>query len=530
MSCGNKTGTLTLNRLSEDKNLIEVFAKDVGDADTIILLAGRAARVDNQDSIDACIVGMLGDPKEITSIDSDGNWQASTGALEQIIELCKLRADVKKRIHAIINRFAERGLRSLAIATQVTKHDCAETIRRALNLGVNVKMINQLAIGKETARRLGMGNNLYPSSSLFGQHRDESASLLIEKADGFAAVFPDATDAAQEASDIVLMELGLSVIISAVLTSRAIFQRMKNYTIYAVSITIRIVLGFLILALVWKYCFSPFMVLVISILNDGTIMTISNVRVKPSPGPDSWKIGEIFAAGVILGTYLAIMTILFYQLLLGYIWGEIHRRKPDELTTAVYLQVGIVSQVLIFVTRSRRRSYVERPGLLLVAAFLAAQLVNCDSLGGYGNCGFAQIQGMGWGWAEVIWLYSIITYIPLDFLKFFISYALNGWAWNNLLQNNIPFTTRKDNSRCEREAQCAQGERSVQLVSQGTETSQPLDEGSHSYQDLSEVAEQARKRVEIARLRELRTLKVHMELVFKLKGLDLDNIQQNYTL
>ncbi|PKI59302.1 hypothetical protein CRG98_020294 [Punica granatum] len=479
-----------------------VFAKDVGDADTIILLAGRAARVDNQDSIDACIVGMLGDPKEI-------------------IELCKLRADVKKRIHAIINRFAERGLRSLAIATQVTKHDCAETIRRALNLGVNVKMINQLAIGKETARRLGMGNNLYPSSSLFGQHRDESASLLIEKADGFAAVFPDigiavadATDAAQEASDIVLMELGLSVIISAVLTSRAIFQRMKNYTIYAVSITIRIVLGFLILALVWKYCFSPFMVLVISILNDGTIMTISNVRVKPSPGPDSWKIGEIFAAGVILGTYLAIMTILFYQLLLGYIWGEIHRRKPDELTTAVYLQVGIVSQVLIFVTRSRRRSYVERPGLLLVAAFLAAQL----------------IQGMGWGWAEVIWLYSIITYIPLDFLKFFISYALNGWAWNNLLQNNIPFTTRKDNSRCEREAQCAQGERSVQLVSQGTETSQPLDEGSHSYQDLSEVAEQARKRVEIARLRELRTLKVHMELVFKLKGLDLDNIQQNYTL
>lgn len=110
------------------------------------------------------------------------------------------------------------------------RHDSAETIRRALNLGVNVKMItgnlitlnklislltndafglnpvlicfyffqilgDQLAIGKETGRRLGMGVNMYPSSSLLGQHKDESiAGLpveeLIEKADGFAGVFP----------------------------------------------------------------------------------------------------------------------------------------------------------------------------------------------------------------------------------------------------------------------------------------------------------------------------------------------------
>jgi len=147
---------------------------------------------------------------------------------------------------------------------------------------------DQLAIGKETARRLGMGTNMYPSSALLRQNKDESiASLpideLIEKADGFAGVFPehkyeivkglqarkhicgmtgdgvndapalkkadigiavaDSTDATRSASDIVLTEPGLSVIISAVLTSRAIFQRMKNYTIYAVSITIRIVLG-----------------------------------------------------------------------------------------------------------------------------------------------------------------------------------------------------------------------------------------------------------------------------------------------
>uniref|UniRef100_A0A6N2JYS4 Uncharacterized protein n=1 Tax=Salix viminalis TaxID=40686 RepID=A0A6N2JYS4_SALVM len=110
----------------------------------------------------------------------------------------------------------------------------------------------------------------------------------------------DATGAARSASDIVLTEPGLSVIISAVLTSRAIFQRMKSYTIYVVSITIRILLGFLLVALIWKFDFSAFMVLIIAILNDGTIMTISKDRPKPSPVPDSSKLKEIFATGVVL--------------------------------------------------------------------------------------------------------------------------------------------------------------------------------------------------------------------------------------
>lgn len=128
---------------------------------------------------------------------------------------------IKKKAHEIIDNFAERGLRSLAVARQTIsektkesegepwefvgilslfdppRHDSAETIRRALELGVNVKMItgDQLAIGKETGRRLGMGTNMYPSSSLLGQSKDESimsipVDELIEKADGFAGVFP----------------------------------------------------------------------------------------------------------------------------------------------------------------------------------------------------------------------------------------------------------------------------------------------------------------------------------------------------
>ncbi|XP_054782343.1 plasma membrane ATPase-like [Prosopis cineraria] len=623
--CSDKTGTLTLNKLTVDKSLVEVFVKDI-DKDTLILLGARASRVENQDAIDACIVGMLGDPKEardgitevhflpfnpvdkrtaITYIDSAGNWhRVSKGAPEQIVELCQLKEDVKKKVHSIIDKFAERGLRSLAVSRQEVpektkespgapwqfvgllplfdppRHDSAETIKRALHLGVNVKMItgDQLAIGKETGRRLGMGSNMYPSSSLLGDNKDESIATLpidelIEQADGFAGVFPehkyeivkrlqdrkhicgmtgdgvndapalkkadigiavaDATDAARGASDIVLTEPGLSVIISAVLTSRAIFQRMKNYTIYAVSITIRIVLGFLLLALIWKFDFSPFMVLIIAILNDGTIMTISKDRVKPSPTPDSWKLNEIFATGIVLGSYLAVMTVVFFWAahasdFFTEKFGVKSIRENDRaLTSAVYLQVSIVSQALIFVTRSRSWSYVERPGLLLMGAFLIAQLI-ATIIAVYANWGFADIEGIGWGWAGVIWIYSIIFYVPLDFLKFIIRYALSGKAWNNITENRTAFTTKKDYGRGEREAQWATAQRTLHGLNP-PQTEQTLNDMS-SYGELSELAEQARKRAEVARLRELHTLKGHVESVVKLKGLDIDTIQQHYTV
>lgn len=41
-------------------------------------------------------------------------------------------------------------------------------------------------------------------------------------------------------------------------------------------------------------------------------MTISKDRVKPSPLPDSWKLREIFATGIVLGGYLGLMTVIFF--------------------------------------------------------------------------------------------------------------------------------------------------------------------------------------------------------------------------
>src|ERR1700755_2900237 len=84
---------------------------------------------------------------------------------------------------------------------------------------------------------------------------------------------------------------------------------MRNYSIYACAVTIRIVVCFDILAFGYKFDFPPFMVLIIALLNDGTVLTISVDRVLPSNSPDSWDLGEIFAYALAYGLYLTMSTI-----------------------------------------------------------------------------------------------------------------------------------------------------------------------------------------------------------------------------
>ena len=64
-------------------------------------------------------------------------------------------------------------------------------------LGVKVKMVtgDQLAIAKETGRRLGLGDHMYPSKVLKEGPppgtKYRSLDDIIMDADGFAGVFPE---------------------------------------------------------------------------------------------------------------------------------------------------------------------------------------------------------------------------------------------------------------------------------------------------------------------------------------------------
>jgi H+-transporting ATPase len=507
--CSDKTGTLTTNKLTIDRTTIRTYGPF--SLEDVIKLSAYASRTENQDAIDTCIVGSVPDPskahagikvldfKPFNPVDKRTEVtyrEESTGKLKRvtkgmtgiIVELCSRNKteEIENRLEADVEEFAMRGLRALAVAFEEVegddheaegngfeligllpifdppREDTKQTIDDAMALGVKVKMVtgDQLAIAKETGRRLGLGDHMYPAKVLKDGPAPGSkhASLdeMILDADGFAGVFPEhkyeivkrlqglghlcamtgdgandapalsranvgiavegATDAARGAADIVLTEPGLSTIVHAIRGSRIIFQRMRNYSIYACAVTIRIVVCFAVLAFAYKFNFPPFMVLVIALLNDGTIMTLSVDRVLPSMNPDSWDLAEIFAFAVAYGLYLTLSTVVLVVVILETsffqdTFGVELENDPSVplandrmLHMITYLQVAIISQALIFVTRSHGFFFMERPSVALVVAFCIAQLVS-SIIAAYGDWGFTNIRAISGGWIGIVWVW-----------------------------------------------------------------------------------------------------------------------------
>jgi H+-transporting ATPase len=79
-----------------------------------------------------------------------------------------------------------------------------------------------------------------------------------------------------------------------------------------------------------------------------------------------------------------------------------------QLHTIVYLQVAIISQALIFVTRSHGFFFMERPSVALMAAFCLAQLVS-SIIAGFANWGFTYIQKISIGWILIVWIWVSVS-------------------------------------------------------------------------------------------------------------------------
>ncbi|KAH8918110.1 plasma-membrane proton-e [Atractiella rhizophila] len=359
------------------------------------------------------------------------------------------------------------------------RQDTKQTIDDALALGVKVKMVtgDQLAIAKEIGRRLGLGDHMYPAKVLKegppagGKHMNLDDMIL--DADGFAGVDPEhkyeivkrlqglgylcamtgdgandapalsranvgiavegATDAARGAADIVLTEPGLSTIVHAIRQSRIIFQRMRNYSIYACAVTIRIVLGFSVMAFAFRFDFPPFMVLIIALLNDGTIMTLSLDRVLPSNEPDHWDLAEIFAQAIGYGIYLSVCTIVLYVVVIKTSWFEdtfgvnpVKGENNPDVHMIIYLEVAQISQALIFITRSHGFFFMERPSFALLGAFGNAQLIS-SIIAAYGDWGFTDIRSISAGWIGIVWVWNIVWFFPLDLIKFAMKHAIRAY-------------------------------------------------------------------------------------------------------
>jgi H+-transporting ATPase len=92
----------------------------------------------------------------------------------------------------------------------------------------------------------------------------------------------------------------------------------------------------------------------------------------------------------------------------------------------VYLQVAIISQALIFVTRSHGFFFMERPSFALMGAFCVAQLIS-SIIAVYANWGFTNVHGISGGWVGIIWIWDIIWFLPLDLIKFGMRATIIKW-------------------------------------------------------------------------------------------------------
>jgi len=480
--CSDKTGTLTQNRLT----LGDPFCAPGVTAEQVVLAGALASRAENKDAIDLAVLGGVKDkqqlePYRVTHFQpfdpvhkrteasvtgADGKaFKVTKGAPQVILALAG-----DANAESAINEFAKRGFRSLGVAQtdaqgqwrllgilplfDPPREDSKSTIETALQMGVRVKMVtgDQLAIGKEIAGQLGLGPN-FVDAGLFGDtkhHERGQSDEAVEKADGFAQVFPEhkfhivevlqksghivgmtgdgvndapalkkadcgiavsgATDAARAAAAMVLLTPGLSVIIDALKESRKIFQRMTSYAIYRIAETIRVLLFMTLSILVFNfYPVTAVMIVLLALLNDGAILSIAYDRVHYSDKPEAWNMREVLGIATALGIAGVLASFGLF-----YIGERVYHLNREVIQTLIYLKLSVAGHLTIFLTRTRGPFWSSRPAKILLVAVLGTQIV-ATLIAVYGIL----MPAIGWGWAAAVWGYAIAWWLVNDRVKLF---------------------------------------------------------------------------------------------------------------
>jgi len=483
--CSDKTGTLTQNKLT----LGDPFSVNDIPADQVILNAALASRADDKDTIDLAVLGGLKsdqalkgyqaihfqpfDPvhkrTEATVKGPDGKeFKVAKGAPQVILELSANAGAVTAAVDKAVNEFAARGFRSLGVARAEAdgkwqflgvlplfdppRDDAKATIATARQMGVSIKMVtgDALAIAKETAKKLGMGANILDASGFGDSKRHETAALAesIEKADGFAQVFPEhkfhivdvlqqgghivgmtgdgvndapalkkadcgvavsgATDAARAAAAIVLMTPGLSVIIDAIKESRKIFQRMNSYAIYRIAETLRVLLFMTLSILIFNfYPLTAVMIVMLALLNDGAILSIAYDNVQYKDQPEAWNMRVVLGISTALGVVGVVAAFGLF-----YLGERVFHLDRAHIQTLMYLKLSVAGHLTIFLTRTRGPFWSIRPARILWIAVLGTQIL-ATLIAVYG----VFMTPLGWGWALFVWGYALTWFLVNDRVK-----------------------------------------------------------------------------------------------------------------
>ncbi len=188
-----------------------------------------------------------------------------------------------------------------------------------------------------------------------------------------------ATDVAKSAAGMVLTEPGLAGIVAAVKEGRVIFQRILTYTLNSITKKIVQVL-FLAVGLIMTghAILTPLLMVVIMITGDFLGMSLTTDNVRPSPMPNTWRIGRLTVAGVIMGIgELALCTSVL-------VFGAYRMRFDIEtLRTLAFIAIVFGNQATNYTNRERRHLWRSRPSVwLAVSSVVDIVIASTLAIGG----------------------------------------------------------------------------------------------------------------------------------------------------
>jgi magnesium-transporting ATPase (P-type) len=260
------------------------------------------------------------------------------------------------------------------------------------------------------------------------------------------------TDAARAASDIVLTEEGLSTIVEGIIISRCIFQRMKNFITYRIAATLQLLVFFFIAVLTFKpsdyqpsdetdddvggawpdfFKLPVLMLMLITLLNDGTLISVGYDNVTPSSYPNVWNLPVLFViSSVLAGVALLSSLLLLYMLLSSWDSNSVLKSmgigelQYGQIITAMYLKISISDFLTLFSARTHDGFFwSSKPSpILLGGACLAlsvSTIIACtwpDS-----NVDDEAVEGLAHrspkAFALYVWLYCIFFWFIQDGAK-----------------------------------------------------------------------------------------------------------------
>jgi H+-transporting ATPase len=432
--CSDKTGTLTRNELSvtsvrplpgsDEAHILGLaaLASSEGGQDSVDAAIRAAALLKPASDLPKLVAFVPFDPVKKTSEatatnETGGALHIIKGAYTAVIAL----TSASPAAAAITDELEKQGFRVLAVAEGTSeamqiiglialsdppRTDSISLISELRILGVRTLMVTGDAqvTAEIVAQAVGLNGAICPPGKLPENIKPEDfavfAGILPEgkydlvkalQKNGFSVgmcgdgandapalrqaqlgiAVSTATDVAKSAAGVVLTESGLSGIVAAVKEGRITFQRILTYTLNSVMKKILQVLLLAVgLIMTGHAVLTPMLMVIVMITGDFLAMSLTTDRVRPSETPNSWHIGRISGAGVILGAcFLAFSTAI---LAVGKF--ELHFGIAALQTMSV---VGIVfgSQATTYVIRGRQHLWGLRPSAWLVFSSVADILI-----------------------------------------------------------------------------------------------------------------------------------------------------------